>query len=454
MSIKSINPTTGALVAEYEPMADAVIDAALERSQAAFRRQQHRSFAARAACLRALSASLLAEQAQLSRLLTEEMGKTRAAAKAEIEKCAWVCRYYAEHGERFLADSTIESNASMSYVRNLPLGPVLAVMPWNFPFWQVFRFAAPALMAGNTALLKHASNVPRAALALEDLIRSAGFDGGEFQTLLIETGTVERVLRDSRVRAATVTGSVTAGTAVAAIAGSVAKKTVLELGGSDAFLVMPSADLSAAVDAAVTSRTINNGQSCIAAKRFIVHSEVHDRFLAAMIERFESLTVGDPMDDGTDVGPLAMRRSRERLVQQIDALIADGATRLSGAVPMDGPGNFVRPGVLSVPPMDCDTIRQELFGPVALVFEADSLDTALAIANDNPYGLGSSIWTRDSTETERAANELDAGATFVNSIVASDPRLPFGGVKSSGYGRELSALGILEFVNRKTVSIA
>jgi len=454
MSIKSINPTTGALVAEYEPMDEAAIEAALERSQAAFRRQRRRPFAARAACLQALSASLLAEQAQLSRLLSEEMGKTRVAANAEIEKCAWVCRYFAEHGERFLADSTIASDASTSYVRNLPIGPVLAVMPWNFPFWQVFRFAAPALMAGNTVLLKHASNVPRAALTLGDLFSAAGFDCGEFQPLLIETGTVERVLRDPRVRAATVTGSVAAGTAVAAIAGGVAKKTVLELGGSDAFLVMPSADLPATVDAAVTSRTINNGQSCIAAKRFIVHSEIHDRFLSAMIERFESLTVGNPMDDGTDVGPLAMRRSRERLLQQVEALIADGAKRLSGAAPMDGPGNFVRPGVLTVPRMDCETIRQELFGPVALVFEADSLDTAIAIANDNPYGLGSSIWTQDRAEIERAANELDAGSTFVNSIVASDPRLPFGGIKSSGYGRELSALGILEFVNRKTISIA
>jgi succinate-semialdehyde dehydrogenase/glutarate-semialdehyde dehydrogenase len=382
------------------------------------------------------------------------MGKTLKSAVAEVEKCAWVCRYYAEHAEKHMADEPIETAASRSFVRHLPIGPVLAVMPWNFPFWQVFRFAAPALMAGNTGLLKHASNVPRSALAIEEVFRRAGFPEGCFTTLLIGSSKVERVLQDDRVRAATLTGSEGAGRAVGAVAGAQIKHSVLELGGSDPFIVMPSADLESTVRSAVVGRTINNGQSCIAAKRFIVHTEIYKAFTERFVAAFEALKVGDPMQEDTEIGPLATEAIRREVDSHVRESIDKGAQRLAGAETIDGPGYFYRPGILARIPESAPAYSEEVFGPVALLFEACDLDDAVRIANASRFGLGSSIWTKNEREIERAINELDAGATFVNAIVASDPRLPFGGVKVSGYGRELSRDGIREFVNRKTISVA
>ncbi len=454
MPIRSINPATGDLLEEFAPLTSAQIETAIASSCQAFEAQRRLPFSDRAGGLRAVAGVLDESKQRWARLLTTEMGKTLAAAIAEVEKCAWVCRYYAEHAETFLRDTRLEGDGSRNFVRHLPLGAVLAVMPWNFPFWQVFRFAAPALMAGNVVLLKHASNVPRTALALQEIFAHAGFARGAFQTLLIETSEVAGILADPRVKAATVTGSTQAGASVAAIAGQYLKKTVLELGGSDAFIVLPSANLARAVDVGVTSRTLNNGQSCIAAKRFIVHTDVYKEFLERFRARFEALTVGDPLADATDVGPLAMARSRERLEKQIEASLACGAKRVCGAERLDGAGFFFRPGILAEIPREAPAYTEEVFGPVALVFEATSFDRAIALANDNRYGLASSVWTSDAAEAERAVDSLDAGATFVNSLVKSDPRAPFGGVKSSGYGRELSRDGILEFVNRKTVAIA
>jgi succinate-semialdehyde dehydrogenase/glutarate-semialdehyde dehydrogenase len=434
-------------------MNSAEIEAALDAADQAFREHRATPFAERAAKLVAVAELLERDKERWSRLLTEEMGKTLTASLAEVEKCAWVCRYYATYGADFLGDAPLESDGAKRFVRHLPLGPVLAVMPWNFPFWQVFRFAAPSVMAGNVVLLKHASNVPRAALALRDIFALAGFGPGVFQTLLIESGSVEGILADSRVKAATVTGSTRAGASVAAAAGKAIKKTVLELGGSDAFIVLPSADLDKAVEVGVTSRTLNNGQSCIAAKRFIVHTDVYDAFMSRFAARFEALRVGDPLAAQTDVGPLAMARSRERLEQQVERSLACGAKRLVGARSLPGDGYFYAPGILADIPPDAPAYTEEVFGPVALAFRAASLDVAIEIANDGPYGLASSVWTNDAAEAEQAIEALEAGSTFVNSLVKSDPRAPFGGVKSSGYGRELSRQGILEFVNLKTISI-
>lgn len=454
MAIRSVNPVNNRLIEEFAPTGAAQIEAALAAAQSTFAQHRRTRFSERALRLLAVADLLYEEKDRWSRLLTEEMGKTLAAAVEEVEKCAWVCRYYAEHAEEFLSDTVLASEAAESFVKHLPIGPVLAVMPWNFPFWQVFRFAAPAVMAGNVVLLKHASNVPRTALALQEIFARAGHAPGVFQALLIEPQTVERVLADRRVKAATVTGSTRAGASVAAIAGRNIKKTVLELGGSDAFVVMPSADLEAAVDVGVTSRTLNNGQSCIAAKRFIVHRDVYDAFLARFVARFEALRVGDPLSADTDVGPLALARSKERLAHHVEDALAAGAVRVFGAQSMAGEGNFFRPGVLADIPRDARVYSEEVFGPVALMFEADDLDQAIELANDNPYGLASAVWTREASEADRAVAEIEAGSTFVNSLVKSDPRLPFGGVKCSGYGRELSRHGILEFVNHKTVSTA
>ncbi len=386
--------------------------------------------------------------------MTEEMGKTLRAAIAEAEKCAAGCRHYAAHGESYLADQAVPTEAASSYVRHLPLGPVLAVMPWNFPFWQVFRFAAPTLMAGNTALLKHASNVPGCALAIEDLLQRAGFPDGAFQTLLIGSDAVPRVLGDARVVAATLTGSEPAGAAVAAQAGKLVKPTVLELGGSDPFIVMPSADLAAAVKAGVTARTLNNGQSCINAKRFIVHHDVYAEFEERMVAAFDALRVGDPMADTTDIGPLALRSVRDDVASQVDRSVAAGARRLTGAQTIEQPGFWFRPGVLASIPESAPAFHEELFGPVALLFRVDDIDGAIALANRSHFGLGSSVWTTDEREERRFIDELEAGQTFVNAMVASDPRLPFGGVKHSGYGRELGSHGIRAFVNAKTVFVA
>jgi succinate-semialdehyde dehydrogenase/glutarate-semialdehyde dehydrogenase len=353
-----------------------------------------------------------------------------------------------------LADEPVRTEAASSYVRYLPLGPVLAVMPWNFPFWQVFRFAAPTLMAGNTGLLKHASNVPGCALAIEDLLKRAGFPEGAFQTLLIGSDAVPRVLGDARVVAVTLTGSEPAGAAVASQAGKLVKPTVLELGGSDPFIVMPSADLAAAVKTGVAARTLNNGQSCINAKRFIVHRDVYQEFEDRMVASFEALRVGDPMADDTDVGPLALRSVRDDVVSQVERSVAAGARRLTGAEAIEQPGFWFRPGVLADIPESAPAFHEEVFGPVALLFRVDDIDGAIALANRSPFGLGSSIWTNDAREQRRFIDELEAGQTFVNAMVASDARLPFGGVKHSGYGRELAAQGIRAFVNVKTVFIA
>lgn len=453
MALRSINPTTGATTAEFQSLSAAELESALDQSERAFVRQRNADFDSRAQRLLAVAALLSEESDRWALLLTQEMGKPLAAAVAEVEKCAWVCRYYAEHGETFLRDREIETDADRSFVTHLPLGSILAVMPWKFPFWQVFRFAAPAIMAGNVVVLKHASNVPSAALALQEIFERAEFEPGVFQALLIDTESVERVIGDRRIRAATVTGSIRAGSAVASIAGKHCKKTVLELGGSDAFIVMPSAALERAIDVGVESRTLNNGQSCIAAKRFIVHESAYDRFVDGFVERFEALTVGDPVEESTDIGPLAMMRTRDRLARQVRSLLEHGATRLTGARALEGPGFFFEPGVLADIPSGAAAYREELFGPVAMLFKVRSLDQAIDLANDNPYGLASSIWTEDGDEADRAVRGIAAGATFVNALVKSDPRLPFGGVGSSGYGRELSRAGILEFVNRKTVLI-
>jgi succinate-semialdehyde dehydrogenase / glutarate-semialdehyde dehydrogenase len=381
------------------------------------------------------------EKESFGRLMTQEMGKPLRAALEEAAKCATGCRYYAENAERFLADEGVETSATRSYVRYQPLGPILAIMPWNFPFWQVFRFAAPALMAGNVGLLKHASNVPQCALAVEEIFRRAGFPEGCFQTLLIGSDRVPRVLDDPRVRAATLTGSTPAGSRVAEGAGRQIKKTVLELGGSDPFIVMPSADLEEAIATAVKARTINNGQSCIAAKRFIVAERIAEEFERRFVQGMEALTVGDPMEERTDVGPLVQKS------------VGAGARVLTGGHRVEGPGNYYAPTVLTDIPLNSPAYREELFGPVALLFRVPDTETAIRLANDTPFGLGSSVWTNDPAERARFIDELEAGLVFVNGMVASDPRLPFGGVKQSGYGRELSYHGIREFVNIKTVWI-
>ncbi|MFP4002251.1 MAG: NAD-dependent succinate-semialdehyde dehydrogenase [Alphaproteobacteria bacterium] len=454
MAIQSINPATEEVLKEFQPLSEAELDEALERSASAFERHRHSSFAERAEKMHRAADILERGKKDWGRLMTEEMGKTHKAAVAEAEKCAWVCRFYADNAERFLKDEHIRTEASHSFVRHLPLGPVLAVMPWNFPFWQVFRFAAPALMAGNTGLLKHASNVPRCALAIEEVLREAGFAEGVFQSLLVGVPAVEKILKDRRVRAATLTGSEPAGASVASTAGAQIKKTVLELGGSDPFIVMPSADYDKALDTAVTARNINNGQSCIAAKRFIVHKDIYDRFETDFTERMAALNVGDPMSDGTDIGPLAMAQIRDDVTAQVEDSVHAGAKLLTGGKPRDGKGYFFEPGVLAEIPEDAPAFREEVFGPVALLFRAESFDHAIELANASRFGLGSAIWTTNPKEMSESADRIEAGCTFINAMVASDPRLPFGGVKASGYGRELSELGIKEFVNQKTVSVS
>jgi succinate-semialdehyde dehydrogenase/glutarate-semialdehyde dehydrogenase len=453
MPITSVNPATGQLLDEFPPLSDDEIEARITRAHAAFRRYRGTSFATRATFMRRAAQILTAERDALGRMMTLEMGKPIKAAVAEAEKCAWACRYYADHAEQFLSDETVPTDAALSFIRYEPLGTLLAIMPWNFPFWQVFRFAAPALMAGNVALLKHASNVPRCALAIERIFERAGFDDGAFQTLLIESERVSRLLEDPRIRAVTLTGSEAAGSSVAAAAGRQIKKTVLELGGSDPFVVMPSADLDRAIETAVRARTINNGQSCIAAKRFIVHEAIADQFEEGFVNAMRALRIGDPMDENTDVGPLATAQ----IVADLDAQVADsvraGAKLLCGGRRLSQPGNFYEPTVLTDVPRTSPAYKDELFGPVAALFRARDCDHAVAIANDTNFGLGSAVWTNDRAEQQRFINELEAGLVFINGMVASDPRLPFGGVKNSGYGRELSVFGIREFVNIKTVWI-
>jgi succinate-semialdehyde dehydrogenase / glutarate-semialdehyde dehydrogenase len=456
MAIATINPADGQLLRSFDPLTPDDVESRLASAATGFATLRETSFAERAEWMRAAADLLDKEQAEVAGMMTTEMGKTVGAAKAEVAKCAKGCRFFAAHAESFLADEPGDApavGAVRAYVRYQPLGPVLAIMPWNFPLWQVIRFAAPALMAGNVGLLKHASNVPQTALYLEDLFSRAGFPAGSFQTLLIGSDRVPTLISDPRVRAVTLTGSEAAGRAVAAVAAAELKKTVLELGGSDPFVVMPSADLAAAAAVATTARCQNNGQSCIAAKRFIVHTGVYDRFVDEFVARMSRLVVGDPMDEGTDVGPLATEPGRDTLEEQVRDAVAKGATVRCGGERPDRPGWYYPPTVLTDLDPSMRVWSEEVFGPVATVFRADSLDAALDLANDTPYGLGSNAWTNDPAEQERFIDGLDAGMVFVNGMTVSYPELPFGGVKHSGYGRELSAPGIREFCNTKTVWI-
>ena len=454
MAIASINPASGKLFAEFVPLSSDELNLKVDRAVEAFRRFRKLPFGARAELMAKVAHILENGKRNFAEIITAEMGKTLTSAVAEVEKCAWACRYYAENAEKQLADDMVETSASRSFVRYQPLGPVLAIMPWNFPFWQVFRFAAPALMAGNVGLLKHASNVPQCALAIERIFLQAGFPEGVFQTLVIDAKQVEQLLDDDRVMAATLTGSEPAGQSVAARAGRNIKKTVIELGGSDPFLVMPTANVEDAVSTAVKARTINNGQSCIAAKRFIVADEIYDAFEASFVQRMRSLRVGDPMDPATEVGPLATTRIREELDLQVTAALHAGARVLTGGKKIEGAGNFYEPTVLVDVPRDSAVFQQELFGPVAMLFRVRRIEEALQLANDSRFGLASSFWSNDADEIAKAIDELEAGQVFINGMVASDPRLPFGGIKRSGYGRELGPFGIKEFVNIKTVWLA
>ena len=453
MAIASINPATGETLKTFTALTAAQIEEKLQLAADTFRTYRHTPMAERTRMMQRAAEILEADKQSLGKMMTEEMGKPIKAAVAEAEKCAWVCRYYAENAQYHLADEVVETNARKSYVRYQPLGPVLAVMPWNFPFWQVFRFAAPALMAGNVGLLKHASNVPQCAVAIEDIFARAGFPRGAFQTLLVGSDAVEGILHDRRVVAATLTGSEPAGRSVAAAAGKQIKKTVLELGGSDPFIVMPSANLEDAVTTAVKARTINNGQSCIAAKRFIIATEIYDEFERRFVEEMRALKIGDPMEESADVGPLATPQILNDLDEQVKKAVASGARVLTGGRKIERPGNFFEPTVLVDIDVDAPVSCEEIFGPVAMLFRASNIDEAIRIANATPFGLGSAAWTNDAREQAQFIEELEAGSVFINGMVASDPRLPFGGVKNSGYGRELAEFGIREFVNIKTVWI-
>jgi succinate-semialdehyde dehydrogenase / glutarate-semialdehyde dehydrogenase len=453
MAIATTNPATGEVLKTFEPLTTAQIEQKLQLASSAFREHRRTSFTERAAKMMRAAEILEKEKDECARLMTLEMGKPLKAAVAEALKCANGCRYYAENAERFLADETVETGAKRSFIRYLPIGPILAIMPWNFPFWQVFRFVAPALMAGNVGLLKHASNVPQCALKIEEIVRRAGFAEGVFQTLLIGSGPIDGILNDPRVMAATLTGSEEAGIQVGISAAKRIKKVVLELGGSDPFIVMPSADLEAAVATAVDARIQNNGQSCIAAKRFIVAEKIASEFERKFVMRMQDLRVGDPFQEGTQLGPLASADAVSSLDGAVKKTIAAGARVLTGGHPLNLPGSFYAPTVLTDIPKDSPAYKEEFFGPVASIFRVKDIDQAIQIANDIRFGLGASAWTNDPVETERFINELEAGMVFVNKMVASDPRLPFGGVKYSGHGRELASQGIREFMNIKTVSI-
>jgi succinate-semialdehyde dehydrogenase/glutarate-semialdehyde dehydrogenase len=453
MAIATINPATGETLKTFEPFSDSEIEKKLQLAWDTFRDYRRVPFRERVEKMMRAAEILESSKEELGRIMTIEMGKPIKGARAEAEKCAWACRYYAENAEAFLADEAVKTNATRSYIRYQPIGPVLAVMPWNFPFWQVFRFAAPALMAGNVGLLKHASNVPQCALAIEDVFRRAGFPEGAFQTLLIGSDKVQRVLDDARVMAATLTGSTPAGSHVASEAGKQIKKTVLELGGSDPFIVMSSADLDEAVKTGVKARTINNGQSCIAAKRFIIAEDIADEFERRFTQEMEALKIGDPMDESTDIGPLATADILSDLERQVRKTEEAGARILTGGRRLEGRGFYYPPTVLTNIPEDSPAYGEELFGPVASLFRVSNIDEAIRLANATVLGLGSSAWTNDEAERARFIDEIEAGSVFINGMVASDPRLPFGGVKHSGYGRELSFYGIREFVNIKTVWI-
>ncbi len=454
MAIATINPATGETVKTFDEMSEADVERCLAAAAAAHASYRLTSFAERAGWMRQAAGILESEQEQVAAMMTTEMGKTLAAARQEVAKCAAACRYYAEHAAGFLADEPADANAvgaRQAYVSYQPLGPVLAIMPWNFPLWQAMRFAAPALMAGNVGLLKHASNVPQTALFLQDLFARAGFPAATFQTLLVGSGRIEAILRDPRVAAATLTGSGPAGSSVAAIAGSEIKKVVLELGGSDPFVVMPSADLPRAAEVAAVARCLNNGQSCIAAKRFIVHDAVYDEFERLFTEQMSAKTVGDPMAEGTDVGPLASEQQREDVEHLVADAAAKGAQVLCGGAAPEGPGIYYPPTVLAGIMPDMRVHTEEVFGPVATLYRVPDLDAAIELANSTEFGLGANAWTNDEAEQQRFIRDLAAGMVFLNGNVTSYPELPFGGVKKSGHGRELSRHGIREFCNAKAV---
>jgi succinate-semialdehyde dehydrogenase/glutarate-semialdehyde dehydrogenase len=451
MAIATINPATGQTIKTFEALTDAQVDQKIQLAGEVFPSFRKLSFATRAKMMLKAADILEDEKEALGRLMTLEMGKTYRSAVDEAVKSAWGCRYYAENAERFLADEAIETSASRSYVRYQPMGIVLVVMPWNYPFWQVFRFIGPGLMAGNVGLLKHASNVPQCAMKIEEILLQAGFPKGAFQTLLIGSGKVDRILDDPRVAAATLTGSEGAGVQVGLGAAKRIKKVVLELGGSDPFIVMPSANLDEAVTVGVKARVINNGQSCIAAKRFIVHEQIADEFERKFVSQMESLKLGDPFDEKVDVGPLATPEAVTGLQADVLKSVQAGAKLLTGGKPREGAGNFYLPTVLTNIPKNSPAYGEELFGPVASIFRAKNVDEAIRIANDSRFGLGASAWTNDLSEQERFINEIESGMVFINQMVASDPRVPFGGVKRSGIGRELSTYGIREFTNVKTV---
>ena len=456
MAIATVNPATGETIKTFDSLSVEELDAKLARAAEAFQNYRLTTFSERAGWMRAAADILDREADAIAATMTTEMGKTVRSAKAEALKCAKACRFYADHAEEFLRDEPADPaavNAKKAFTRYLPIGPVLAVMPWNFPLWQAMRFAVPALMAGNVGLLKHASNVPQTALFLEDLFSRAGFPDGAFQTLLIGSDLVERVLRDGRVMAATLTGSTPAGQAVARVAGEEIKKTVLELGGSDPFVVLPSADLDRAAEVAVVARCQNNGQSCIAAKRFIVHEAVADEFERRFVERMAALRLGDPMDDATDLGPLATEQGRADVEELVADAVNQGATVLVGGQRPDGPGWFYPATVISGITPEMRIYSEEVFGPVASLYRVSGVDEALELANATVFGLGSNVWTTDAAEQERFVRDMVAGAVFVNGMTTSFPDLPFGGVRTSGYGRELSAHGIREFCNIKAIWI-
>jgi len=454
MAIATINPATGEVIKTFPSLTGAEIEKKVQLAVNTFQAERKTPFAVRGKRMLKAAEILERDKDKFAHLMTLEMGKTYKSAMAEALKCTTACRFYAENAEKLLADEVVETGAKKSFIRYLPIGPILAVMPWNFPFWQVFRFAAPALMAGNVGLLKHASNVPQCALAIESIFLEAGFPEGAFQTLLIGAGAVDALLNDPRIVAATLTGSEQAGIQVGMGAAKRIKKVVLELGGSDPFIVMPSADMEAAVSTAVLARVQNNGQSCIAAKRFIVHEKIADEFERKFVSKMQSLKVGDPFEDKTDVGPLSTPDAVKDLDADVQKTIQAGAKLLTGGHPLPGPGNFYAPTVLTNIPRNSPAYGEELFGPVASVFRVKDQNEAIRLANDVRFGLGSSVWTNDEKERERFINELEAGMVFVNKMVASDPRIPFGGVKASGHGRELGEVGIREFVNAKTVWVA
>ncbi|PSB03007.1 NAD-dependent succinate-semialdehyde dehydrogenase [Merismopedia glauca] len=455
MAIATVNPATGETLKTFTPIADTELEAKLTQAEQAYQNYKRIPFSQRAEWMHKVADIVENQSPQFGEMMTTEMGKPLKMAILEAQKCATVCRYYADNAEEFLQDQEIKLEKGQHYVKYQPLGVILGVMPWNFPFWQVFRFAVPALMAGNVCLLKHASNVPQSALAIEEIFLQAGFPVGAFQTLLLEASKIEKLMADPRVKAASLTGSEAAGASLAAAAGKNLKKTLLELGGSDPFIVLESANLDAAVQTAVIGRMLNNGQSCIAAKRFIVQEAIASEFTNRLLDKYRALKIGDPMSPDTDLGPLATPKILEELDRQVQASIQGGAKLLIGGKPLsDRPGNYYPPTILTEIPVGTPADQEEFFGPVALLFTVKDIDEAIAKANDTAFGLGASAWTTNLDEQKRLIEEIESGVVFINSFVQSNPSLPFGGIKRSGYGRELGLPGILEFVNIKTVSIS